>query len=114
MGFLANKIKNQVKLDFPYTGVKIISVLEGWETNIKIVDEQYSLHGLIVQTIELYSIQEPQGAEIYMNLLSAYLNISNMFTRLIREDNLELADSEEGLLQKILPTVVGAKITKID
>ena len=110
MGILADKIRNLVKLDFPYTGVRIVFVLDGKTTSIKLVDEQYSLRGLLVQTIELSSMDCPEDAEICSSLVAFFLKVENAVRRLIRDDNLELITSVDGLLQKLFPIIPGSKI----
>lgn len=83
MGLLAKAIREVPKYDLQFTAVNLVSKLEGISTTIKIIDERYSLKGLVVKTIELYSF-EGEFAPLYNYYLKEYLELANKVELSIR------------------------------
>lgn len=83
MGVLTKLIKECPKLDLAFTVVKFVSLCDGAETTVKVIDAQYSIRGTIVKTIEFPSF-EGIFAPIYQESLAEMLALAQKCENLIR------------------------------
>ena len=71
------------KYDLAFTVVKLVSISDGRETTIKIIDDCYSIKGVVVKTIELYSF-EGECAPLYIYYLKKYMELAKKVDDAIR------------------------------
>lgn len=83
MGLLSKMISEIPKFDLAFTVVELVSLLDGAKTTIKIIDECYSVKGIVVKTIELYSF-DGEFAPLYNYYLSTYLELSKKVEEAVR------------------------------
>ena len=83
MGLLTKMISECPKLDLAFTVVELVSLCDNKRTTIKIVDEQYSLKGVIVKTVEFPTF-EGDFAPLYTDYLSWALNLAQTCENAIR------------------------------
>lgn len=83
MGLLTKMISEIPKFDLAFTVVELVSLLDGAKTTIKIIDECYSVKGIVVKTIELYSF-DGEFAPLYNYYPSKYLELSKKVEEAVR------------------------------
>lgn len=75
MGILTKMMQECPKGDFAFTAIKLVSLCDGAETVINIIDERYSIKGVVVKTIEFPSF-EGEFASIYLSTLANALELA--------------------------------------
>ena len=75
MGILTKMINECPKGDFAFTVIKLVSLCDGAETVINIIDARYSIKGVVVKTIEFPSF-EGEFAPIYQSTLAKALELA--------------------------------------
>lgn len=84
-------INNKVKLDVPFTDLKIISFSTGEITYLHLLDEEYSLNGITVHTVPCLSFEVPE----YATLVRSTMQVYTYFKTLIDNDCLSLATPDK-------------------
>lgn len=84
-------INNKVKLDVPFTDLKIISFSTGEITYLHLLDEEYSLNGITVHTVPCLSFDIPE----YTTLVTATMKVYVYFKTLIDNDCLNLVTPDD-------------------